>query len=84
MNKILIISKYDGGWCFTYSVLENGIENDRGREERDLEKFGLYDKEWNWFDEKYINKDNKEIQQFDLIIFCDDGGIEYYKKGKNY
>lgn len=39
------------------------------------------DEEWLWFDEKAINFDkNPLIQEFDMIIYCDNGSISIYKK----
>ena len=81
--KQLIISNYDGGCCFTYVVMENGKEIERSQEQKDLKKYGLYDEEWHWFDEKLITDPlNTKIKDFDMIIFCEDGCIETYKPRK--
>lgn len=82
--KQLIISSYDGSCNFTYVVLEDGKEIERSKEEVDLKKYNLYDVNWGWWDEEFINEENEVAKQFDEIIVCEDGGIVIYKKGENY
>lgn len=77
----LIISNYDSSFEFTYVVIDNGNEIERGEDVRSIAKYGLYDKEWLMFAPTKIDfEDNKLIQEFDMIILCDDGDISIYKK----
>ena len=48
--KQLIISNYDSECDFTWIVLDNGNEIERGRNAKELIKYDLYDEEWHWFD----------------------------------
>lgn len=79
----LIISDYDSATNFTWVIIDNIVEVVRGFKPIQLAKFGLYDKEWMWFDEKLIDfNKNKSIQDFDMIIVCEDGGINIHKNSK--
>ena len=82
--KQLIISNYDSATNFTWVVIENGIEVARGHESSELKRYTLYDEEWHWFDENLINFDTNElIQEFDMIIYCEDGTIQVHKNDKS-
>ena len=82
--KQLIISNYDSECEFTWVVMDNGNEIERGHNGKELKKYGLYDEEWLWFDEKMMHFDkNPLIQEFDMIIYCDNGSIRIYKKDKS-
>lgn len=82
--KQLIISDYDSATNFTWVVIEDGIEVARGYESSELKRYALCDEEWFWFDEKLINfDDDKSVirtQDFDMVIVCEDGGINIYKR----
>ena len=80
--KQLIISNYDSETNFTWIIIDNGVEVARGGyKSNELKKYGLYDEEWLWFDEKMMHFDkNPLIQEFDMIIYCDNGSIRIYKK----
>lgn len=81
--KQLIISNYDSATNFTWVIIDNSVEIARGHKPIQLAKFGLYDEEWHWFDEKLINFDkNNSIQEFNMVIVCEDGGINIYKNNK--
>ena len=80
----LIISDYDGGCEFTALIINDNKIEKRIHSQYLLEAYGLYDDEWHWFTPKLINKENKKIQQFDRIIYCEDGCINVYWKGKSY
>lgn len=82
--KELIISNYDSACNFTFVVCENGIEIERSHNEYDLNKYGLYESEYLWFEEDLIDKKNEKLQQFDRIIVCEDGSINLYIKDVNY
>lgn len=77
--KYLIISNYDCEYDFTYVVIDNSLEVERGTSSEQLRKYGLYDAEWHWFDTDLIDfNKNEKIQEFDMIIFCNDGSIKIY------
>ena len=80
----LVISNYDMYCNFTVVALEDSKEVDRIETKEGLKKYGLYDPEWLWFERKLISKNNKFISQFDIIILCEDGGIEFFRRGDNY
>ncbi len=79
--KQLIISNYDSECGFTWVVIDNGNKIERGHNGRELEKYGLYDEEWLMLDEEMMHFDKTPlIQEFDMIIYCDNGSISIYKK----
>lgn len=77
--KQLIISNYDSECDFSYVVIGNLTEVERGNRSSQLSKYGLYDDEYCWFDRSLIDfKNNEKIQEFDMIIVCEDGFIQVY------
>jgi len=77
--KQLIISNYDCEYDFSYVVIDNLTEIERGNNSKQLRKYGLYDDEWYCFDDTFIDFNNNEkIQEFDMIIVCDKGFIKIY------
>lgn len=79
----LIISDYDMECEFTWVVIDDGKEIERGDDSKGLKKYNLYDEEYNWWNEKFIDFDkNPPIQDFDTIIVCVDGTITIYNKGE--
>lgn len=81
--KQLIISNYDSECDFTWVVIDNGNEIKKSHNARDLTKYHLYDETYCWFDESMIKfNENELIQDFDMIIYCDNGSIHIYKKDK--
>lgn len=75
--KQLIISNYDSEYGFSYVVIDNLTEIERGHNSKQLRKYDLYNDEWNWFDRSLIDFNNNEkIQEFDMIIVCDNGCIK--------
>ncbi len=79
--KQLIISDYDSSCEFTYVIIDNGIEIKRGGNPKDVSKYGLYDEDWCMFNGTGIDfKENKSLQDFDMIIVCEDGCIDIYKR----
>lgn len=84
MSKELVISIYDSSWGFKTVILNDNEIEKIVIHKSDLAEYNLYDKEWHWFDEKLINKENDKIKEFDRIIVCEDGGVDIYWKGKDY
>lgn len=79
--KQLIISDYNCETNFTYVIIDDGKEIKRGLQAKTLKKYGLYDEEWLMFDRFAIDFDeNKALQEFDMIILCEDGCIDIYRK----
>ena len=77
--KQLIISNYDSECDFSYVVIDNLTETERGNKSKQLRKYDLYNDDWCCFDDAFINfNTNEKIQEFDMIIVCDNGFIEVY------
>ena len=77
--KQLIISNYDGEYGFSYVVIDNLTEIESGNKSEQLSKYDLYAYDWYHFDSTLIDFDNNEkIQEFDMIIVCDNGSIDVY------
>lgn len=77
--KQLIISNYDSECDFSFVIIDNLTEIERGNNSKQLRKYDLYNDEWHWFDDILIDFDNnKKIQEFDMIIVCDNGFIKVY------
>ena len=82
--KQLIISSYDTEYNFSWAILENNEVVTCGCESRDLRKFDLWDSEYSMFSYALINKNNELIQDFDIILVCVNGCINFYMKGEQY
>lgn len=44
----------------------------------------LVDGDPSWIIEKDLKKDSPEIQEFDRIFVCENGGLDLYTKGRDY
>ena len=77
--KQLIISDYVFECDFSYVVIDNLTVIEKGNKSSQLKKYGLYSDEYDWFNDAFIDfDDNEKIQDFDMIIVCDNGSIKVF------
>lgn len=81
----LIISNYDCGCEFkAVVIIDNQPEIVTAHRDRDMQEYDLYDLNSSWFDTSRISKENQSIQSFDRVVYCSNGGIQVFWKGKDY
>ncbi len=83
--KELIISNYDSTYKVSFAVIEDGhtieIESNIRNVVNKFRKLKIWDEEYHMVKSDFSNAN---FQEYDLVIFCEDGEITIYdRKGCN-